>query len=303
MTDMTATTTPATPATLSPSRLIVGTGSLGATAGRLVTWRTGGSVKIEELEDAVRLAFRLPADHSFERGDLPRRPSVRDALKRLANSQAYGRNKRVHVDPKGGYCVVRKRVSEEDELDFRQTIRLDYDMDSGRPFQDFGSGPEFSDTLTRDFERIRNEYIARDFQRWIPHLMVDTLHGVNCRDGGGVVFVPADSVGVLDTWNRILRENTGCKIYSNPAGRGGDFLEMAMDGIAAEATQALKESEARDGAGKRALATADAAVDAIARKLSRYEKILDRKLPELTGLASEAKRKVAIRLLEEGDEG
>ena len=280
--------------------LIVGD-NLGSTAGRIVTWRTGGRVNIADFEAAVRIAFEMDDDEEFVRGDLPRRPSVSDALRRVAKDMALGRDKGVHADPKGGYCVVRKRETEDAELDFRQTIRVDYDRETGRAFQDIGDGPDYSDELNARFDRIRNEYNAEDFQRWIPTLMTGQLSGVNCRDGGGFVFVPAECVPALDTWNRVIRETTECKLYSNPAGRGGDFLEMAMDGIASEATQALKRSEAPDGAGKRALVSSNAAVDAVAAKLARYEKILDRKLPELTKLASEAKRAVAVRMIEEGE--
>jgi len=292
----TATATATHPAT--PSPVVVAPQAVDGVTGTLAFWRLSGEVGVDQLTAAVEaenLAFPLP-----------RAPSTTRALKRALDRVACGSKQMVERHPKGGYAIVHKGETEEHDLDYRQGLRAWWEQgetaDEGHLAFDDETHP-LCDAVRGAFAHYRVTFTSEDISLWLPKL-VASLFAVALRTGGGFYLIPAPSVAAWDAWCRVFRQHTEHKLYNGiPALSSEGMLEAALDSIIEEVKTTIERQQRDIGdVGKRALKTKENALEALAEKLTIYEGILGRKLPELHKQTEAAKGKVSAALLIEDED-
>jgi hypothetical protein len=258
-------------------------------AGAIVYIRTSGGIPLEALSQEWHSRGLTPEL-------LPSGRTEDSALRRaLADVKRGGRELIRPLAGHAGLALVDEEAK-EDDLDYAIILRARVaytpqvnDTDPSAHVVVDPADHDRADDLRDSFNEHLTKLSNAKISQWIWGTLGASVQTVSLRETGGVYFVPRTH---LDSWNEMagaISTVADVKFYGIPAMESEDAVEAILDAITAEAEAAVTRmdedlSKTGDEAlGSRALKTREAQTQVLREKVEAYEKLLNRKLPELTG--------------------
>lgn len=252
------------------------------TCGCVTWWRLEGGLRLQILREAWE-AEGLPLDA------LPPATSHAAALRRAVQSIALkdvlARPIKAFNERPAGWALVREEQV-NGELTYSTVLECWLNPIGQVTFKR-GTNPRESVeyAIQHAYSMAMLDLQATDVGSWLAYLVQGTCDAVSLRAGGGVYFVPAHKLG---TWNAIIdcvnAASSHC-ISTVQALRADDAIEAFLNALQQEVqdvcTHTLEELQG-EGIGKRAASHRVRRMEALSAKLTAYEALLGKKLPELS---------------------
>lgn len=98
--------------------------------------------------------------------------------------------------------------------------------------------------ISENFSKLRADLSATDMGSWLARTVVPRLEGVCLRESGGVYYLPAHSTQKFTKVIELARSLHSGSIYAIPAMKGEDSARAAIDALAREVEETVKEIRA-----------------------------------------------------------
>lgn len=250
--------------------------------GAIVFWRIEGGVPVA----AVRAAL---ANAGIPEKALPEPPSNEVVLSRAvkhACGSVAGRRPVSRLLRDGSWSiasaidtVVPTAAGEQDDgtrfsrrLEFRGVARVR--LSAGGRFigkADDEAGTAFLDVCRALVEDAGDRLDATDVPAWLVRLMT-AADATSLRPQGGIYFVPRHAMPIFRAVVDAVHAHTATRITAIPAVRGDDASGAILEGLRHEAEAAFAALlEATSEKGERAQANRQSDIDALVRKIERFE--------------------------------
>ena len=270
-------------------------------AGAIVLWRLSGAVDSDALSKAWAAA-------GLHENMLPVPPSPKTALLRAMNEQREARRLVRPLEGREGYAIVDEHARGAD-LDWQVTCRASLDAVGRIKVEADNDSPAtqaLADEVRRAYDRhLLRELSTTDVSGWLAGRLMRIADGVSLRDGGAVYFIPKHA---LDGWRQMIgaiRQVSAHAFFHIPALRTDEATEAILDAIASEAQAEADSFQAvlvEGKVGGRALRSKAAQCEATERKVTRYEELLGKALPELQSRLEALRANLAVAAIK-ADEG
>jgi hypothetical protein len=144
---------------------------------------------------------------------------------------------------------------------------------------------------------------TEDVSGWLVGLTENELDAVLLRDSGGIYFVPRHKLELLRSVVAVVAEVSEHKINLVPAMPSADAVSAVLDAVESEAgreASAIEEALTSGELGAKAAARRVETVQAIERKVARYEALMGTKLDALRERLGELRGGLALAAMTSG---
>jgi hypothetical protein len=268
-----------------------------SSTGAIVMWNLSGTVDFDTLK-AAWLAEGL--DETW----LPSMPTAKNALKRAIkdNTDRSFRHMVRSLDGRKGYASVDETAT-KDDLSYK--VKLTAKLDAvQQPSIDPPDHPRAAAIIAAYYE-YRDRLSHNHISGWLIDIMVDRLHAVACKHGGGVYYVPPSGMATLEKVTNVIHALTSCTIHLVPAMRAESTMRLVLESIIREVetrTDKWEADVAEGNSGADALDTKDSNARALEAKLSGYEALLGVKLTEMREKLGHLRAAIAAAILSTADD-
>jgi hypothetical protein len=252
--------------------------------GAIVMWSLDGAVPYTALQKAWE-------DSGLEPDDCPSAPGASATLRSVLAKFAKGR-RIVRPVQEGTFALLAEARTgdEENPLDHETVVVVRLSGDSELEFK---GNREVAEQINEAFTNERENLGVTEFSMWLTTMVAGRCNGVPLRPRGGVYFVPADRIEVLEKISKVVEDVSSHKVYSIQALKSEDAVEAVIDAVNRETEEAINAIVEEAGAGELVQTTKNRTVRSVrireerlkvaADKLESYERLL--------GVKSEAVRK------------
>lgn len=252
-------------------------------AGAISYWRLEGATDLQALTDAW-VAAGLP------RKQLPQPVSEKTALGRafrtLSRRIDDTRQWNTFRAPSGHWVLLEIAADPQGNVTTTQIGKARHTVKDGIQIE---ADPFVSRTLHAAISAEQQALATTDVSGWLVDL-AEKHSGVSMRDSGGVYFVPRHH---MDFWRRaasVVESLAGCnhRVFRIPALRSAEAVEAILEAVVTEANRVaatlladLTSEDTDNTPGDRGLATRAVQASAMLDKITSYEKLTGRALPQI----------------------
>jgi hypothetical protein len=249
-----------------------------AGAGSMVYWTLRDDLTLSKLKAAFE-------KHDLNTQWLPKATTTEVAFTRALNDMQDGDLFTERLETTKEVALVMKE--EQDGLPSYTTLAK-WKLDGFKPVCTMG---DEDGTLTMILEASYQQELLRiptnTISVWLATLVPQLLDGVSLRATGGFYFVPPKHVELWKKLKAAVSEASNHTLYNIPMMSCDDASETIMDAVLADAAKQVELLEkfiAESGDSTRASTFTGQAEKAkeFKAKLQRYEKLLNRAMPDLT---------------------
>lgn len=267
-------------------------------AGRIVSFTAEGSIPLEPLREAWQ-------NRGLDTSLLPTGRTDAAAAKKALQDIVKGSRMLVRPLEGEGYTLVQERADGEVVSHHQDLIVIP--VPGATP--DITVKPETDPRAEKLREAYRLHLGELSNERigvWVWRTLAPTVDAVSVFGGKGVYFVPRHHLDRWDAYREAVRQVApGIRFFGIPAMQDEGLVETVMEGVRAEAAQAVKAMQddlalsGDERLGKRALESRVDRTLVVRQKVERYEELLNLKLPAIMQELDGLRENIAAALLRE----